>query len=71
MTSEQFCVFFYTICINKKNIVQLPLKDLQQFKCKFYSLNIPEWCLNSIWEYLWDYKTFFDVVYIFKSKKLI
>lgn len=71
MTNDEFSVFFYTTCENKQSIVQLPLKELRLYKRWFFNVDVPEWRLNLIWEYLWNYRTFDELVFIFKNKKII
>lgn len=71
MEYKDFCTFFYDICTIKQNIVKLNREQLKQFKTVFFQTDFPEWRLNLIWEFIWDDKTYDEVVYVFKEKKLM
>ncbi len=71
MHYDSFSELFYSICEIKKNVVKLKTKELSLFKQQFYNLPFREWQLSLLWEFIWNDKSYDEILFIFSQKKLI
>lgn len=71
MKYDNFTTLFDSICEIKKNVVKLSLEERASFKSQFFNLNFSEWSLNLLWEFIWDDKSYNEILYIFTQKKMI
>lgn len=71
MKYNDFSTLFYNVCEIKEKVVRLQSEELRKFKQQFFSLNFPTSRLRLLWEFIWDDRTFEDVYFIFRKKKLI
>lgn len=71
MEYNNFNSLFYSICEIKKNVVKLSIEERATFKRQFFNLDFSDWCLNLLWEFIWDDKSYEEIYIIFLNKKLI
>lgn len=55
------------ICQLKEYVVKLDYTGKVEFQKEFYSLPFREWKLNILWDYIWDYKTYNEIIHILEK----
>lgn len=59
------------ICKIKYKVIRLPYKSVIQFRKNLYEIGFAEWVIDLLWDYVWDYRTYYQVKDIFEEKKKI
>ena len=53
--------------IIKKKVTSLDYEGVMKIQHELYSMGFPEWKINVLWDFIWEYKSFKEMVRIFKD----